>query len=174
VILAALVILAVVVALLGGGVALQKSRRVSGTVVIEASEQTVYGLVSDLKSGWPEWSPLVPAGSGLVIDYGTPASGAGATVKWTGKAGTGALTLTACARDVEVSYRTTLSLGGMSALGKIELKSVHPATVVSWSDELSVGANPAWRWLALAMDGLRERNVQQGLAALKRVAEQRG
>ena len=168
------VLVAIVVALVGGGMALQKSRTVSGTVVIEASEQTVYRLVSDLKSGWPQWSPLVPAGNGMVIEYGTPTSGEGATVKWTGKAGSGALTLTACAPELEVAYRTTLSLGGMSGLGKLELRSVHPATVVSWSDELSVGANPAWRWLALAMDGLRERNVKQGLAALKRVAEQHG
>ena len=56
-------------------------------------------------------------------------------------------------------------------LGKIELKRGGADTVVAWSDELSVGANPVWRWLAFAMDGIRTSNVNKGLAALKQVAE---
>jgi hypothetical protein len=65
-------------------------------------------------------------------------------------------------------------LGGMSAVGKIELKQGQSGTVVSWNDELLIGSNPAWRWLAFAMDGWREKNVNRGLAALKLLSEKRG
>jgi hypothetical protein len=170
---AAFVLVVIVVGLVAGGMVLQNSRVVSGTVTIAASPDAIYGLVSDL-TGWARWSPLVPEGDGMGIEYAAQTAGEGATIRWTGRAGTGSLELTHCAPGVAVSYRTTMSLGGMSAVGKIELKHGPPGTVVSWQDELLVGSNPAWKWLAFAMDGLREKNVNRGLAALKRLSEKRG
>lgn len=164
--------LAAVVGLAAAGMALDRSRLVSGEVTIAATDARVYELVSNLESGWSKWSPLVPQGEGMSMKYGPQTSGNGARVEWTGRAGTGALELTDCAPGERVSYRTTLSLGGMSALGKITLERKPSGVLVSWRDELSVGSNPVWRWLALAMDGLRKRNIRQGLDALKCVAEQ--
>jgi hypothetical protein len=165
---------AVVVGLVAGGMALRKSRVVTGSVTISAPDETVYELVSDLKTGWPQWSPLVPEGDGITLEYDAQTSGKGAKVRWTGRAGSGALELTDCAPGLRVSYGTTMSLGGMSAVGRIDLQRRESAVVVSWSDELSVGTNPLWRWLAFAMDGLRKKNVAQGLAALKRASEGHG
>jgi len=170
----AFALLTIVVGLAAGGLALESRRVVQGTVTIAATDTTVYELVSDLKTGWPQWSPLVPEGGGVALEYGPQTSGEGAIVRWAGRAGTGAIELTACAAGLGISYRTTMSLGGMSAAGRISLKRDHATVVVSWRDELSVGPNPAWRWLVFALDGLREKNVNQGLAALKRVSENLG
>jgi hypothetical protein len=79
--------------------------------------------------------------------------------------------LTADTPNVSIFYRTKLSFARMTAVGAIELRRDSSATVVTWRDELSVGSNPVWKWLARAMDGLRQRNVTRGLAALKHVAE---
>src|SRR5262245_9755680 len=109
--IAALVVAAIVIGVAAGGMVLGNTRVVSGTVTIAASPDTVYGLISDLKVGWAQWSPLVPQGNGVLIEYGPQTSGEGATVKWTGKAGTGSLTLTDCAPGLGLSYQTTMSLG---------------------------------------------------------------
>ena len=119
----------------------------------------------------PDMLRFIASTAGMTFEYEAQTSGEGAKVKWTGRVGTGALELTDCAPGVGVSYRTTVSLGGMSAVGRMDVQRDASAVVVSWSDELSVGKNPLWRWLAFAMDGVRKRNVAQGLAALKRVSE---
>jgi len=156
-----------------GGLALRGSRVVSSTTTIGASDAVVYELLADLKSGWTRWSPLLTtAASGANLEYGEKTSGPGATVAWAGKAGKGSLTLTEGRALQGLSYRTTMALGGLVATGSIVLRLEDAGTVVTWTDELSVGANPLWRWLAVAMDSMRQKNLERGLAELKRVSEE--
>ena len=171
--IAAITLVVIVVGVVAGSAVLGRPRVVSGTVAIAASPEVVYELVSDLKTGWPLWSPLMPARGGVVLEYGPQTSGPGASVSWTGRAGAGSLHLVECAADFGLSYRTQMSLAGMSASGNIEWKRDPAATLVAWRDALDAGSNPLWRWLALALDGLRHNNVKRGLAALKRECEQR-
>ena len=53
--------------------------------------------------------------------------------------------------------------------GSIELRPDGSSTVVTWTDELSVAANPLGRWLAAAMDSMRTKSLERGLAKLQRV-----
>lgn len=163
---------AVICGVIVGTMVLGKSRVVSSSVSIAAPEEVIYMLLADLKYGWPQWSPLMEnAGSGTELEYGVTTSGEGATVRWNGKAGKGAVTLTQCIPLQRLEYETTMALGGMVARGTIDVRRESSATVVTWTDELSVGPNPMLKWLALAMDGFRKKNANQGLAELKRVAE---
>jgi hypothetical protein len=155
-----------------GGLALRDSRVVSSTIAIAAPAPVVYELLADLKAGWTQWSPLIAAGeNAMALEYGVTTSGQGATVKWTGKVGNGSVTLTECLPLHRLSYQTTMALGGMIAAGTFDIRREDLRTVVTWRDELSVGLNPIWRWLALAMDSFRLNNVNEGLAALKQVSE---
>jgi hypothetical protein len=171
-VIAAISFLTLIGAIVIGGMVLRDTRVVSGTVAIAAPESVVYGLLADLKSGWTQWSPLMTArDAGIALEYGVATSGQGATVTWNGKTGQGSITLTECVPLHSLSYQTTLGLGGMVAAGTIDLRREDSRTIVGWKDELSVGSNPIWRWLALAMDTIRRNNINQGLAALKQVSE---
>lgn len=168
---AAIVCLVLVAGTLAGGMMLPGARAVTHTVEIEAPPETTYRFLSDLRAGWRHWSPLVPDAEGIAVDYGVETAGIGASVSWRGKAGAGSLRLTDCVPPRRLAYESRLDLGGMFAQGSFDLKPAPAGTVVTWQDELTVGKNPLLRWLAFALDGMRQRQLAQGLAALKRVSE---
>ncbi len=153
------------------GSLLSRSRLASHEVEIAAPPEAVYPLLWDLKGGWAQWNPLLAGPANLSLEFGTETAGEGAAVAWRGRAGAGSLRLTACAPPRSLTYETTSSLGNLSARGTIELLPAPSGTRVVWKDELAVGRNPAARWLALAMDGMRKRQLRAGLSALKQACE---
>jgi hypothetical protein len=104
------------------------------------------------------------------LQFDGPEQGSGSSVQWTGKAGTGSLSILR-AGDSGVAYHMEMSMGGMKADGEVTLQPNANATKVAWTDDLKLGANPLYRWIGLAMGGMRRKNLEDGLAQLKRVAE---
>lgn len=165
------VLLATFVVLVLGCLLLRPERSVSAGVTIGAAPDRIFPLIADLKTGWSQWSPLVPTSEGITLEFSEPTEGDGAIVRWQGKAGAGSLIITASSPLRHVSYETRMGIGSMSASGKISLEADGSSTTVTWSDALVIGGNPVWRWLGFAMDSMRRNNVKAGLAALKRVVE---
>lgn len=163
------VIAGVLACLLAVGFLLPSHRAVSRTVSTSAKPSDIYPLIASLRAGWRKWSPLLP--EGLEFRYDGPERGVGATQTWQGKAGHGSMTIVRADPAHGVGYETKMDMGGMRGVGDLLLVSSEAGTRITWSDELQLGRNPFWRWMGLAMDGMRAKNLMRGLERLKDEAE---
>jgi len=161
---------AAVVMLLIVGLLLPRRRAVSSRVRVAAPAARIYPLLADLGAGWQQWSPVLRT-DGVEVEVGQRLAGAGASLTWNGKAGSGALTLTAVEPERSVDYDMQMGFAGITAHGRLELADDGGATAVTWTDEIQVGGNPLLRWMAWAMEGMRRKNLDQGLSAIESAAE---
>lgn len=159
-----------VLVVVGGGLLISRHQHVSASVTIDAGVSRVYPLVGNLRTGWSQWNPLCTGREGIELRFDGPDEGPGASVHWTGKAGAGSLSFVRTS-DSGVGYHTEMGMGTMKADGEVALEANGNATQVTWTDDLLLGGNPVFRWVGLAMGGMRRKNLADGLTKLKRAAE---
>lgn len=148
--------------------------RVERSTVIAAPPEKIFPLINDLHQ-WVAWSPWEKLDPALKREYSGSASGQGAAYAWEGnnKVGAGSMTIT----DSLPAVRIAMDLHFIkpfeaSNTAEFTLTPVDNGTRVSWRME---GPNP---YIAKVMqvffsvDTLVGKDFENGLANLKRVAEQ--
>ena len=80
--LAALILLALVVVVIGIGALLPKDFAVERSIEINASPEVVFDEVNSLRK-WSAWSPWLARDPSIENTYSGPEAGVGATVVWT-------------------------------------------------------------------------------------------
>jgi hypothetical protein len=139
---------------------------------VEAPAAVVYGHIASLRA-MDVWSPWVRMDANLKLAYAGPESGVGARSEWEGpEMGRGRLTVTAVDPGREVEMRLDM-LAPMAASNRI-LFTLAPAgagTDVTWRMEGRNGFLGKFMTLIVDMDEMIGVPFEQGLAALKDVAE---
>ena len=160
------VALVAVVALQPSSFAIERSTRV------EAPPGLVYGHIESLRA-MDVWSPWAKMDPEMRIDYAGPAAGVGARSSWEGpQMGRGRLAVTGVEPDREVEMRLEM-LAPMGATNRIlfTLEPMGEATRVTWRMEGTNGFAGKAISLFVGMDEMVGGPFEQGLLALKALAE---
>ena len=145
---------------------------VERSATIAAPPGVVYDHIASLRA-MDVWSPWVRMDANLKVAYAGPESGVGARSSWTGpEMGEGRLTVTAVKPDREVEMRLEM-LSPMAATNRIvfTLAPAGAGTQVTWRMEGRNGFVGKAIGMFVDMDGMVGGPFEQGLAALRGVAE---
>lgn len=154
------------------GLFLPRTVRVERSITINAPQAAVFGLATGFQqfNKWSPWFELDPKAS---YTYDGPAEGVGAKMTWAGDAGTigsGSQEITGSRPYDEVTTRVAFGNRDNATL-RFKLKPEAGGTLVVWSLETDLGANPFGRYLGLLIDRLVGGDFEKGLARLKTLAE---
>jgi hypothetical protein len=142
------------------------------TELVEAPPGVVYAHIASLRA-MDVWSPWVRMDAQMKVAYEGPESGVGARSSWQGpEMGAGRLTVTAVTPGREVEMQLDM-LTPMEASNRIlfTLAPAGPATEVTWRMEGRNGFVGKAMTLFVDIDEMVGGPFEQGLLALKDVAE---
>jgi uncharacterized protein YndB with AHSA1/START domain len=166
------VLVGIWVILLGIGFVLPGHYRVERTTFIAAKPEAVYPLVSDLKA-WKRWGVWFARDPAMEISYSPFSSEIGAWSQWKSKSqGDGKMTISAVRPPEYFEYRMDFTDMNMVSTGTMGLKPVEGGTRVSMTMEGNLGRSPVNRWFGVFMGRLVGPDFDEGLANLKRIAEE--
>lgn len=170
----ALVALIVLVAVFAAVVALQPGDyRVQRSASVAAPASAVFAQVNDLHM-WRAWSPFDKLDPDMRKTYSGPPAGTGAAYRWSGndKAGEGTATIVDSRPGELVRIRLDFvkPFAG-TAFAEFTFKPEGGRTVVTWALMGQNGFLAKAVCLFVDMDKTVGRDFEQGLAALKTVAE---
>ena len=149
---------------------LPKTYHLERTVSVAAPAAQVHRLTSDLVNGWPQWEPWSEIDDSIVTTYGDVTSGVGASQSWTGKDGTGELTLTACDLTGGVAYDMSFNEGQYFSTGELTYTATATGTNVTWAMDGDMSGIMG-KYMGLMMDRMVGPMFEQGLDSLKTAAE---
>jgi effector-binding domain-containing protein len=163
-------IASVIVVIVLVGLALPRHARVEVTTAVDAHPATVFALVNDFRRV-ALWSPLLDADPNARVVYSGPIRGEGATMTWDGSIiGTGIQIITE-SRPYE-HIATSMNPGESGeARTWFDLSGHNGGTTVTWRFETDYGYNVVGRIFGLVFAGVVQRDLEQGLANLKDLAE---
>jgi len=165
------ILLALVVVLLVGGMLISSKYRVERSVSIKAAPDKVYALVANPRQ-WKQWSVWNQRDPAMTIDYSGPESGTGAVWAWKSKSeGDGRMTFTAAEPGQRVAYDLFFPDFESTSTGELRFEAQGEMTRVTWAMDGDMGKNPLMRWFALFMDRMIGKDFEGGLANLKALAE---
>lgn len=167
--IAALVLLALVVLVLGVGAFLPKDFRVERSIDIDAAPEVVFDQVNALRN-WEAWSPWIARDLSIQNQFEGPEAGVGAKVIWTSeKSGNGSQTITRSERPTRIETKLDFGeMGQPNADWTFEASDV--GVRVTWGLS-GTSAGPLGGYFAKMMDGWVGADYEDGLARLKGVAE---
>ena len=142
------------------------------SAAIDASPELVYRHIASLRA-MDAWSPWVKMDAQMKVTYEGPEAGVGARSSWEGpEMGKGRLTVTAVEPDREVEMKLEM-LSPMQATNRIvfTLVPAQEGTRVTWRMEGTNGFVGKAMTLLMGMDEMVGGPFEQGLAALKVLAE---
>ena len=167
--------LGIVLAVLAIVVSMQPSAfRVERSVTIQASTALLYAQIADLRA-MEAWSPFAKMDPVMQKNtYTGPAAGVGAVCSWEGgKAGEGRLTIVGAKPNEQLDMRLEM-LKPMQADNRVVF-TLAPAggdaTTVTWRLEGHNNFVSKAAGMVMNMDAMVGGQFEQGLAALKRLAE---
>jgi uncharacterized protein YndB with AHSA1/START domain len=167
------VLVGIWVVLLGIGLVLPGHYRVERTTIVAAKPEAVFPLVSDLKT-WKRWGVWFERDPGMEISYSPFTAEVGAWSQWKSKSqGDGKMTISAVRPPEYFEYKMEFTDMGMVSKGTMGLKPVDGGTMVSMTMEGDLGHSPVNRWFGVFMDKLVGPDFEQGLANLRRIAEEK-
>lgn len=156
-----------------GGFFLPSQWKVERAITINAEPVAIYPLVSNLKTGWAQWSAFDFEDPNIVYQYSGPEAGTGSSRTWTSKKmGNGSQTITAAdPRRIEFELKME---GGFVIFGVLTIEPQNDRTTrVTWTDYGDVGRNPFYRYMAAMMDKMIGKTFEKSLATLKLKVEQK-
>ena len=173
-ILIAVAVLAVIVAVFAGVVAMQPSEyRVVRSATIDGSPEEVFDLVNDFHA-WEAWSPWSKLDPAATSEFTGPSSGKGASFKWSGNddIGEGVMTIT----DSQPHDLIRLDLEFIrpfpgQCVTEFAFKPEGEQTEVTWSMS---GENDFFSkavCMFMDMDAMLGANFEEGLANMNKVAK---
>lgn len=142
------------------------------TVVINAPASSVFEEVNEYKN-WNKWSPWYAMEPTMEQTYSEPSAGQGAWTSWKGKEmGEGKQTIVESRANEYI--KTELEFGDWDSknYSDFTFRDSAGATVVEWGFEGS--EMPVYaRMMNLMMKGMLDKEFDNGLASLKKVAEEK-
>jgi uncharacterized protein YndB with AHSA1/START domain len=146
--------------------------RIARTTTVAAPAETVFALLADFRA-WSQWSPYEKLDPAATKTFEGPPAGVGAGYHYVGKkVGEGRMTITAATPGQRVAIRAEF-IRPFTATNQIEL-TLAPApggVTVTWA----MTGNNSFVFKAFSLlvdiDRMLGKDVEQGLADLKRVAE---
>ena len=164
-------VVTLVAAMLLFGLALPSTFRVEREATIKATPERIYALVADPRE-WAKWSVWNERDPKMKITYSGAPTGKGAKWAWeSATEGNGSMEFTNAVPGRVVEFALSFPDMGMNSRGAMSFVGKGESTTVYWHNEGDVGANPVYRYFALAMDKLVGPDFEKGLANLKAVAE---
>jgi hypothetical protein len=163
---------ALLVLLLVAGLLLPKDWQVERSVVVGAPASAVFPYLNSLKR-WREWTVWYAREPDLQVEYEGPESGVGATSRWQGRDGRGAMKILNSDRDRRVEYLLLLDAGATEMNGLLQLTPEAGGTRVTWRVGGSVGGSPLQRYFALLISVWVGHDIDASLAQLKTKLEAR-
>ena len=166
--------LAVIVGVFLIVVALQPADyRVTRTATIAAPPAVVFAQVDDLRQ-WEAWSPWAKMDPAMKVTYAGPAAGVGAISGWAGNSevGEGRMTITESRPSELIRFHLEFfkPMAGTSA-SEFTFKPEGKQTVVTWTMTGKNNFTGKAFCLFMNMDKMVGGQFEQGLAAMKSVAE---
>ena len=166
-----LVVLIIPILLLIVSFFLPSKYHVEREVVIQASPDTIYPWLAQLRK-WPEWTVWnTNYDATLAYAYAGPPEGAGSEMSWTAKSGRGLLKLTAADPKTGVRYELNFDNGKFISNGGVTVSPTGEATRVVFFNEGDFGSNPVRRYFGMVMDKMMGGEFQQNLLGLKHKLE---
>jgi hypothetical protein len=167
-------VLLVLVAVLAGLVAMQPAAyTVERAIEVRAPASVVIGHLASARA-WEAWSPWHRIDPAMKLSYDGPESGPGSAYLWEGNAevGKGKLTITAVTPDSSVETRLDFMapMEG-TARQRFTLEPVGELTRVTWHMEGTHNFIGKAFSLVMSMDGMIGSRFDEGLAALRDLAE---
>lgn len=159
------------VAILGGfGLLLKPTYKVEKSIIIKASQDTIFPFLINLKK-WPEWSAWsTHKDPSVKITFEGPKKGIGAKQKWEGESIEGELEITGFKDKKELNYDFKLEEDFISR-GTLLLQAQGSNTKITWKIEGDVGYNLPQRYFILFIDKLEGPDMEEGLVKLKKICE---
>lgn len=152
------------------GFFLPSKSQVTRSVVINATAETVFPFVNNLKN-WEQWSPWQAMDPTVKLTYGSVYEGVGGTYSWDGpETGKGTVTITSSESPKQMLNDVMFDGMGTSKAA-YNFEKVEGGTKLSWSFEYDNGMNPFMRLMGLVMEGMLEDQFDQGLNKIKELAE---
>lgn len=169
----ALVILLVLVAVLVVvGLLLPSSAHVERSLVIDASQATVFAVVNDM-SQFNHWSPWAEIDPDAEYTYEGPDAGVGAKMSWKSddpNVGSGSQEITASEPNRRVENRLDFGPQG-TATGFYALEPAGEGTKITWGFDTDFGMDLMGRYFGLIFDRFLGPDFEKGLAGLKKYVE---
>jgi hypothetical protein len=146
--------------------------RIERSISIAASDVTVFELISDLRN-WERWNPNGRGDSSIKRTYGGATSGTGAIATWRGRrSGAGNMEITRATPSSEIIVVVNFDRPfRVRNLNRFKLSQDGTATIVTWS---MCGPKPLLAkllGLIINLDRFMAAHFDDGLAALKAIAE---
>lgn len=163
-------LLAVVALLAVVGLLLPRTVHVERSARIAKPPAVVFPLVNSM-ARFNEWSPWKELDPNARMTVSGPAEGVGSSLHWEGNSqiGVGSDTIIESVQDRRVGL--ALEFGGGRSTAALSLAAEEPGTLVTWTLEMDLGANPLFRYMGLFMDRLIGPDFERGLSRLKALAE---
>ena len=152
------------------GLALPRHARVEVSTTIDARPATVFALVNDFRRA-QLWSPRTATDPNARVVFSGPNRGVGATVTWDGViAGSGTQTITVSRPWAHVETMMNPGEAG-EARTWFNIAVQDGGTHLTWGFEHDHGMNLVGRYVAPLLAGVLRREHEQGLTALRELAE---
>jgi effector-binding domain-containing protein len=136
---------------------------------IKAPVAVVFEQFNTLRN-WEKWSPWIKIDPGSERYYFGPESGVGAGYTWKGKKiGDGKLTITES--QPFQSIVTELEMRGQRVYPGFHFEEKEGVAHVTWYFASDAGLNPFRRYMNRMIEGMLGHQFEQGLAAVKHIAE---
>lgn len=164
---------AIVLILVVIGFVLPRNRHIERSVVVEAPASVVFAKVNGFKY-FNDWSPFLAELPNAEYNFEGPDFGIGSKISWTmtePKAETGSQTVVASTPYERVDVELDLGPQGMAQAAYL-LEPVDGGTRVTWGFDTDFGWNLIGRYWGILLDRQLGPIYAQGLANLKRVAEE--
>ncbi len=164
----ALIVIAVVV-----GFLLPKTRHVERSIVIDAPASVVFAKVNGFRH-FNDWSPFLAALPDADYSYDGPDFGVGSGISWVGndpKEEVGSQTIVASTPYERVDVELDLGSKGLAQSAYL-LHNDGAGTRFTWAFETDYGFNLIGRYRGILLDREIGPLYAQGLANLKRIAEE--
>jgi hypothetical protein len=148
--------------------------RVERSIVIDAPAQAIFPQIDDFRA-WVDWSPYEKMDANLAKTYSGPARGKGAAYAWVGrKAGSGRMEIVRSDAPSKIVIQLDFSKP-MTAHNTAEftLEPQGGGTKVTWAMHGPNTLMSKVMGLFFTMDKLVGPQFDEGLASLKRLAEQK-
>lgn len=129
-----IVLLLVIVAALGGSLAVMSGEwSVERSQVVAGTPVQVHQVVEDL-STWPDWSYWnKETDPSAEFEFSTPASGAGATWDWESEGDLGVGTMKVISSSVAEGMHYGIEMAGMKLQGRLTYREVDGGTLVTFA-----------------------------------------
>jgi len=166
------IILCIALAIIAIGFILPRKIHVERSLLISASQKTIFHQVNTLKN-WIKWSPWLQMDTSMQLIFSGPESGVGAELKWVSSdknVGNGSITIISSILSDSLEVVFDFADKGKSTGKFFFLKEGKNTNVIS-SIESDLGMNPVSRWFGLFSDRLIGKDLEKSLFNLDELVQ---